>query len=121
MGFSKSQLSPIGTDTAGNPYYFDLRGRSSGAPSGGGARGETQGIFSLPSYDSGGWVTRDGPIFAHAGEYVVPKGSTNSFGDIHVHGNVDSENTARRMADRVVELAFRKLQQSTGRQTLTKR
>ena len=28
----------------------------------------------LPGYAAGGPVTKDGPIYAHAGEYVVPKG-----------------------------------------------
>jgi hypothetical protein len=30
--------------------------------------------LTIPSYDVGGPVTKDGPIYAHAGEYVVPKG-----------------------------------------------
>lgn len=30
----------------------------------------------LPQFDKGGPVTKDGPIYAHAGEYVVPKGGS---------------------------------------------
>jgi hypothetical protein len=32
--------------------------------------------LTLPSYDVGGPVNKDGPIYAHAGEYVLPKGKT---------------------------------------------
>jgi hypothetical protein len=32
----------------------------------------------LPGFASGGPVTRDGPIFAHAGEFVLPKGGSGA-------------------------------------------
>jgi hypothetical protein len=47
----------------------------------------------LPQYDKGGPVTKDGPIYAHAGEYVVPKGGSSGgtmvmigAGAIVIHG-----------------------------------
>ena len=48
----------------------------------------TQTSAALRSYDTGGPVLQDGPIYAHAGEYVVPKGGGGGGIVIHVHGNL---------------------------------
>lgn len=41
---------------------------------------------NMPKFASGGPVTQDGPIYAHAGEYVLPKGAGSGGATINVGG-----------------------------------
>jgi hypothetical protein len=43
---------------------------------------------SIPHFGVGGPVMQDGPIYAHAGEYVVPKGGGGGGITVNVYGNV---------------------------------
>lgn len=54
---------------------------------------------SLPHFASGGPVLRDGPIFAHAGEFVVPKGGGPN---VVIYVNGTEEEVARKVAAEVM-------------------
>jgi hypothetical protein len=77
---------------------------------------DTSGDF-FKSYGAGGPVSKDGLIFAHAGEFVLNKDDVQAgkgsggvtIGDVHIHGNVDNALTARRLADQVAANVLRKL------------
>jgi hypothetical protein len=63
--------------------------------------------LKMPRFDTGGPVTRDGPIFAHAGEFVVPKGASmgNTY-QITVHASGETE--GRRAAEAMIAHLKRK-------------
>lgn len=60
-------------------------------------------LRGLTSFDTGGPVLQDGPIYAHAGEYVLPKGGGGTTVVNNVFHLVDTEsNLARRVSDTVL-------------------
>lgn len=64
---------------------------------------------TLPHFASGGPVLRDGPIFAHAGEFVTPKGGAGTTVTNHIYVNGTADDVARQIADKIK----RSLMQST--------
>ena len=57
--------------------------------------------IKMPKMEAGGPVMRDGPIFAHAGEFVVPKGGGAPMNiTINVNGSASPEETARRVMEK---------------------
>jgi hypothetical protein len=60
------------------------------------------GAMAIPGFESGGPVMRDGPIYAHAGEYVVPKGGGGRATVTNIFNIVDTEaNIARRVSENI--------------------
>jgi len=59
--------------------------------------------IGMPQFAEGGPVLQDGPIYAHAGEYVIPKGGGGGVTVNNTFNIVDTEsNIARRVSDTIM-------------------
>ena len=56
----------------------------------------------LKRFASGGPVLSDGPIYAHAGEFVIPKGGGGATVTNHIYVNGTAEDVARKVAAEVL-------------------
>jgi hypothetical protein len=66
------------------------------------------GVITMKPYALGGPVLQDGPIYAHAGEYVIPKGGGSGAGTVNNFYLVDnSENLARKVSDLITRQMLR--------------
>jgi hypothetical protein len=68
----------------------------------GGAEAKRQMQMRGLVFDHGGPVLRDGPIYAHAGEYVLPKGGGATTIVNHIYVNGTAAEVARKVADEIM-------------------
>jgi hypothetical protein len=73
--------------------------------------------LTIPQFAEGGPVTKDGPIFAHAGEYVVPKGGGGSGVTIQANivVNLGSGGDAKQAGRDVADALLARMQQRGAR------